>query len=548
MTENNPHAQHLLEIINDRSAIVGIIGLGYVGLPLALAFTEKGFKVLGFDVDPIKVDKINKGDCYIKHLDPTRLKNAVRNPTAESAKAMERKRKTQDSKSRADAGDGNSEFRIPNSEFDVKGPRLQATNDFSRLSEPDAVLICVPTPLGSHKEPDLQYVEASARAIRDTLRPGQLIILESTTYPGTTDDLLRPILEDCGEPRMAAGTAAPQTPDDAAEPPCGARVPRAGAGGRQIRNPKSEIRNRKGGGWGPFRIPNSEFGILKCGTHFFLAFTPEREDPGNKNFGTTNVPKVVGGVDEVSGDLAQALYDQIIDSTIRVASARIAEASKLTENIFRSVNIALVNELKIIYDRLGIDIWEVLDAAETKPFGFMRFNPGPGLGGHCIPLDPFYLAWRAREAGVPTRFIELAGEINTGMPGYVIDKLQAALNDRGKAVKGAKVLVLGLAYKPNIDDPRESPAFEIIDRLLELGADVSYHDPHIPVAPTMRSWPDLPAMESMALSAETLQTIDAAILVTNHKAVDYDLIAIHAPLIIDTRGVYRDKNDKVHPA
>ncbi len=287
---------------------------------------------------------------------------------------------------------------------------------------------------------------------------------------------------------------------------------------------------------------------MKCGTHFFLAFSPEREDPGNPTFGTTNVPKVVGGVDQVSGDLAQALYDQIIDSTIRVASARIAEASKLTENIFRSVNIALVNELKIIYDRLGIDIWEVLDAAETKPFGFMRFNPGPGLGGHCIPLDPFYLAWRAREAGVPTRFIELAGEINTSMPGYVIEKLQAALNENGRAVKGARILVLGLAYKPDIDDPRESPAFEIIERLLELGAEVTYHDPHIPVAPKMRSWPDLPAMKSTALSAEILQAIDGVILVTNHKAVDYDLVAKHAPFIIDTRGVYRDKNDKVHPA
>jgi UDP-N-acetyl-D-glucosamine dehydrogenase len=287
---------------------------------------------------------------------------------------------------------------------------------------------------------------------------------------------------------------------------------------------------------------------MRCGTHFFLAFSPEREDPGNPTFGTTNVPKVVGGVDPVSGDLAQALYDQIINRTVRVASARIAEASKLTENVFRAVNIALVNELKVIYDRLGIDVWEVLDAAATKPFGFMRFNPGPGLGGHCIPLDPFYLAWRAREAGVPTRFIELAGEINTGMPGYVIDKLQAALNERGKAVKGARVLVLGLAYKPDIDDPRESPSFEIIDRLLELGAEVGYHDPHIPSAPVMRSWPDLPPMTSQPLTAESLAATDAAILVTDHKAVDYNLVLQHAPLIIDTRGVYRHKNEKVHPA
>jgi UDP-N-acetyl-D-glucosamine dehydrogenase len=320
-----------------------------------------------------------------------------------------------------------------------------------------------------------------------------------------------------------------------------------GDGKFEIRNSKFEMSDGMGDD-----IPNSSFLIpnsnLKCGTHFFLAFSPEREDPGNPDFGTTNVPKVVGGVDPISGDLAQALYDQIVDSTVRVSSARVAEASKLTENIFRSVNIALVNELKIIFDRLDIDVWEVLDAAATKPFGFMRFNPGPGLGGHCIPLDPFYLAWRAREAGVPTKFIELAGEINTAMPGYVIDKLQAALNEHGKAMKGAKILVLGLAYKPDIDDPRESPAFEIIDRLLSLGAEVSYHDPHIPVAPSMRSWPDLPPMESQPLTGESLQSVDATILITDHKAVDYDLVLENAPLIIDTRGVYRDHNGKVHPA
>ena len=445
-------AKALASKIGDRSTLVGIIGLGYVGLPLALAFAEKGFKVLGFDVDPVKVDQLTAGECYIKHLDCERVERAV----------------------------GQSLF--------------EATTDFARLAEPDAILICVPTPLGPHKEPDMRYVEDSARAVRETLRPGQLVILESTTYPGTTDDLLKPILEgqtDTGE----------DGPRD-----------------------------------------------LKCGSDFFLAFSPEREDPGNPSYGATNTAKVVGGVDAVSGDLAQAFYDQVVDSTVRTSSARVAEAAKLTENVFRSVNIALVNELKIIYDRLGLDIWDVLDAAETKPFGFMRFNPGPGLGGHCIPLDPFYLAWRAREAGVPTRFIELAGEINTSMPGYVIEKLQAALNEQGKAVKGSKILILGLAYKPDIDDPRESPAFEIIDRLLELGAEVSYHDPHIPVAPSMRSWPDLPPMESQPLTEESLQLVDATILITDHKAVDYDLILNHAPLIIDTRGVYRNGNEKVHPA
>jgi UDP-N-acetyl-D-glucosamine dehydrogenase len=287
---------------------------------------------------------------------------------------------------------------------------------------------------------------------------------------------------------------------------------------------------------------------MKCGEHFFLAFSPEREDPGNPTFGTTNVPKVVGGVDQISGDLAQALYDQIIDATIRVASARIAEASKLTENIFRSVNIALVNELKIIYDRLGIDIWEVLDAAETKPFGFMRFNPGPGLGGHCIPLDPFYLAWKAKEHGVSPKFIELAGEVNTRMPEYVVEKLAGALNELGQPVRGSRVLVLGLAYKPDIDDPRESPAFEIIELLIGRGAEVRYHDPHIPVAPRMRSWPDLPPMASVELSVDELHGADAVLIVTNHRAVDYEFVYEHAALIVDTRGVLRHRNGKVRRA
>jgi UDP-N-acetyl-D-glucosamine dehydrogenase len=454
-------AQALASRIKDRSALVGIIGLGYVGLPLALAFAEKGFKVLGFDVDPQKVDQLTAGECYIKHLDCERVERAVA------------------------AG------------------RLEATADFSRLAEPDAILICVPTPLGAHKEPDMRYVEESTRAVQETLRPGQLVVLESTTYPGTTDDLLRPILESAAQ---------------------------------------------NGEGRGELKTQNSKLKTLKCGEDFFLAFSPEREDPGNQSYGTTNTPKLVGGVDLLSGDLAQALYDQVVSQTVRVASARVAEAAKLTENIFRSVNIALVNELKIIYDRLGLDIWDVIDAAATKPFGFMRFNPGPGLGGHCIPLDPFYLAWRAREAGVPTRFIELAGEINTAMPGYVIEKLQAALNDCGKAVKGARVLILGLAYKPNIDDPRESPAFEIIDRLLKLGAEVIYHDPHIPVAPSMRSWPNLPQMRSVDLNPETLAAADAVVLVTDHKKVDYGLVLEHASLIIDTRGVFRDNGAKVYPA
>jgi UDP-N-acetyl-D-glucosamine dehydrogenase len=387
----------------------------------------------------VKVNKLARGEGYIKHLDRGRIAAA--------------------------AATG----------------RLHATVDFSRLSEPDAILICVPTPLTPQRQPDMTYVEHSAQQVKATLRRGQLVVLESTTYPGTTDELLQRILEETG---------------------------------------------------------------LQCGVDFFLAFSPEREDPGNKDYGTTTTPKVVGGVDAVSADLAQALYDRLIVRTVRVSSARAAEATKLTENIFRAVNIALVNELKIVYDRMGIDVWEVLDAASTKPFGFMRFNPGPGWGGHCIPLDPFYLSWKAREYGVGPRFIELAGDVNVEMPHHVIGKLQGALNERGKPVKDSKVLILGLAYKKDIDDPRESPAFEVIELLLRLGARVSYHDPHIPEAPRMRSWPDLPPMCSVPLSEAVLANQDAVLVITDHSAVDYDLVLRAAPLVIDTRGIYR----KPHPS
>jgi UDP-N-acetyl-D-glucosamine dehydrogenase len=426
--------------IRGHSALVGIVGLGYVGLPLALAFIEKGFSVLGFDVDQAKVDALGRAESYIKHLDGGRLAAAV-----------------------------------------ATG-RLSASADFSRLGEPDALLICVPTPLTPQREPDMSYVVSTAKAIAKTLRPGQLVVLESSTYPGTTDELLRKILE---------------TPS------------------------------------------------LRAGHEFFLAFSPEREDPGNKHFGTTTIPKVVGGFDALSGDLAQLLYDQVITRTVRVSTARAAEATKLVENIFRAVNIALVNELKMVFDRMGIDVWEVLDAASTKPFGFMRFNPGPGWGGHCIPLDPFYLSWKAREYGIAPRFIELAGEVNVEMPAYVVGKVQSALNDRGKAVKGSRVLVLGIAYKKDIDDPRESPAFEVIERLLHLKADVSYHDPHIPHAPRMRTWPDLPPLSSVPLTEHALAASDAVVLVTDHAAVDYDLVARAASLVVDTRGVFREPRANV---
>jgi UDP-N-acetyl-D-glucosamine dehydrogenase len=415
------------------TARVGVVGMGYVGLPAALAFAARGFPVLGFDIDPAKVEALAEGRCYIGHLDGRAVAAAVA------------------------AG------------------RLAATCDFSRLGEPDAIVVCVPTPLTPQREPDLSHVRATTASLRLALRPGQLVVLESTTYPGTTEELLLPELTASG---------------------------------------------------------------LACGRDFFLAFSPEREDPGNRRYAAAEIPKVVGGVDPVSAELAQLLYERGFGSTtVRVSGARTAEATKLTENVFRAVNIALVNELKMVYDRMGIDVWEVLDAAQTKPFGFMRFNPGPGWGGHCIPLDPFYLAWKAREYGIATKFVELAGEINVEMPGYVVGKLQAALNERGRAVKGSRILVLGIAYKRDVADPRESPAFEVLDRLLALGAEVSYHDPHLPLAPAMRSWPHLPPLASVALTEEALAASDAVVLLTDHSAVDYRLVARAARLIVDTRGV-----------
>jgi UDP-N-acetyl-D-glucosamine dehydrogenase len=431
-------AAAVLQKIEDRTALVGIVGLGYVGLPLALTFAEGSYRVLGFDVDRAKVEALSRGENYIRHLDSSRVTRS--------------------------------------------SGRFSATEDFGRLSEPDVLVICVPTPLTPQREPDMSYVVGTAREVRSRLRKGQLIILESTTYPGTTDELVRGILEGSG---------------------------------------------------------------LRCGQDFFLAFSPEREDPGNSRFGTATIPKVVGGVDAEGGDLAQAFYDKVITRTVRVSSARTAEATKLVENIFRAVNIALVNELKIVFDRMDIDVWEVLDAASTKPFGFMRFNPGPGWGGHCIPLDPFYLAWKAREYGISPKFIELAGDVNVRMPHYVIEKLQQALNARSKAVRGSKVLVLGLAYKKDIDDPRESPAFEILELLRHMGASLTYHDPHVPRAPRMRTWPDLPPMSSEPLTAELLSSQDAVVIVTDHSAVDYEFVLRHAPLVVDTRGIYRGKSDKV---
>ena len=436
MTRIDQHKANLLERIQSRTAHVGVVGMGYVGLPLALTLVERaGFKVTAFDVDAKKIEALNRGDSYIMHLGAERVRAA---------------RET---------------------------GRFDAAESFDRLSEPDALLIAVPTPLTEQREPNMTYVVSTARDIKERLRPGQLVVLESTTYPGTTDELLKGILEESG---------------------------------------------------------------LRCGEDFFLAFSPEREDPGNRDHNTATIAKVVGGVDAASTEVAAALYEAAIERVVTVASARAAEATKLTENIFRGVNIALVNELKVIFARMGIDIWDVLDAAATKPFGFMRFNPGPGLGGHCIPLDPFYLTWKVREYGMATRFIELSGEINRAMPEYVIERLQSALNDRKKPVNGSRVLILGLSYKKDIDDVRESPSFELIKLLLERGALVSYHDPHVPRAPSMRSWPDLPPLESQPLTPELVASVDAVLISTDHAAVDYDMVSKRAQLIVDTRGVFRE--------
>jgi UDP-N-acetyl-D-glucosamine dehydrogenase len=427
--------QALERAIEQRTAKVGIIGMGYVGLPLALAFVKAGFAVTGFDTDPAKVQALTAGHSYLLHI-PSE-------PIAEAAKSK----------------------------------KLRATNDFDELTAQDAILICVPTPLTKQREPDMRFVRDTANSIAKRLRRGQLVVLESTTYPGTTDELVRETLE--------------------------------GVSG------------------------------LNLGSDYLLAFSPEREDPGNPQFNTQSIPKLVGGVDKQSGEVAAKLYAAALSKTVLVANARVAEAAKLTENIFRSVNIALVNELKLVFDRMGIDVWQVLDAAEKKPFGFMRFNPGPGWGGHCIPVDPFYMSWKAREYEVTTKFIELAGEINVRMPEFVIGKLQSALNERGKAVKGSRVLILGVAYKADVDDCRESPAFPIIDHLAGLGAEVVFYDPHVKVLPRTRAWPHLSNRPSEELTVEEIERADVVLLVTAHAGVDYDMVAQKARLILDTRGVYR---------
>ena len=423
--------------IDNTSAVIGVIGLGYVGLPLLRAFHQAGYRVIGFDVDGRKIELLKKGENYLKHLG------------ADFVHSMS------------------------------ASPKFDATADMGRMGEADVLISCVPTPLGVHMEPDLAYVEQTADDIAKTLRPGQLIVLESSTYPGTTREVMLPRFEAKG---------------------------------------------------------------LKLGQDFYLAYSPEREDPGRKDHNTQTIPKLVGGCDAISGELATALYRKAIKQVIPVSTAEVAEAAKLLENIYRAVNIALVNEMKMVLTKMGIDVWEVIEAASTKPFGFQAFYPGPGLGGHCIPIDPFYLTWKAREVGMPTRFIELAGEINHMMPEYVVQRTVSALNDQSKAVKNSRILVLGLAYKPDVDDVRESPSFELIEKLEHLGATVDYNDPHVAATHKMRHH-DL-RMQSVPLTPESLSSYDCVMVATNHAVYDWQLIADHARLIVDTRNAMKNVKGK----
>jgi len=436
--------------LKERTARVGVIGLGYVGLPLTLLFSKKGLPTLGIDIDGAKVEALHRGETYIHHIPA----NVIREQ--------------------------------------VEQKRFSATTDFSTISTLDACIICVPTPLNEYREPDLSYVVQTAESVSAHLRPHQLIVLESTTYPGTTDELVLSILERSG-----------------------------------LRCPVKH--------YDTDTVAGESFSDLKA--DFMLAFSPEREDPGNKQFQTHQVPKVVGGVNGPSALAARALYEQIFEKTVLVGSARVAEMSKLLENIYRCVNIALINELKMLCLRMGIDVWEVIEAAKTKPFGFTPFYPGPGLGGHCIPIDPFYLTWKAREYELPTRFIELAGEINSSMPGHVVEITGEALNRRKQCFQDSPILVLGVAYKKDIDDLRESPALRIIELLQERGARVDYNDPFFPRLHKMRRYDFM--LSSVELTAESLACYAAVVIVTDHSSYDYEFIARHSRLVIDTRNATR---------
>lgn len=427
----------LISKLKSRDAVIGIVGLGYVGVPLMLRYSDIGYRVIGIDIDEAKTAELNDGKSQIEHIPHARIKEAV-----------------------------------------AKG--FEATANFARAAECDALIMCVPTPLNKYREPDISFVVNTMNSLAPHLRAGHVVSLESTTYPGTTDEEL---------------------------------------------------------------LPRIEQQKLRVGTDAFLVYSPEREDPGNPNFETSTIPKVVGGYSSACLDVGKALYEQAIDQVVPVSSTKVAEMTKLLENIHRAVNIGLVNEMKIVADRMGIDIFEVVDAAATKPFGFTPYYPGPGLGGHCIPIDPFYLTWKAREYGLHTRFIELSGEVNQGMPRYVVDKTADALNKHGKPLNGSKVLVLGIAYKKNVDDMRESPSVEIMEILRDKGALLEYCDPHVPKFPKMRAHKfDL---TSQPLTAETLNRFDAVVLATNHDRFNYQLILDEAKLIVDTRGIYREPNEKV---
>lgn len=434
----------LLQKIKDKTYIIGIVGLGYVGLPLMWTFHQKGMPVLGFDIDPFKIECIKSGKSYIKHLGQEMMSVL-------------------------------SQSKI-----------CDATTDFSRLTEADAIIMAVPTPLNLHREPDMSYVINTTESISHHLRKGQLVVLESTTYPGTTEEVMIPILE-------------------------------------------------KNSG-------------LKAGVDFYVAYSPEREDPGNPNFNTAKIPKVIGAHGEDAMEVAKALYDVAIIKTVPVSDCKTAEAVKLTENIFRSINIALVNELKMVYHAMGIDVHEVLDAAATKPFGFMKFTPGPGLGGHCIPIDPFYLTWKAREFGVHTKFIELAGEVNTAMPQYVVDQTILALNSLSKSVNGSKILLMGLAYKPNVDDMRESPTFILMELLEKLGATVEYYDSYIPVIAPTREHAAYTGKKSIEWNETVIRSFDAVIIATDHANVNYEELYKWSQVIVDSRNVYKGAKDKVFKA
>jgi UDP-N-acetyl-D-glucosamine dehydrogenase len=449
------HSQaDLIEKFKGKDVQVGIIGLGYVGLPLALLFARKGFSTTGFDTDPAKVEKLESGETYIRHIPASWI-------------AAEREQK-----------------------------RFRATSAFEHLQDMDAVIVCVPTPLDEHREPDLSYVEQTADTISRHLRPGHLVILESTTYPGTTDELVLSTLE-------RSGLHCPIN--------------------------RYSVHDQK--------VTYSN----PTGAEFLLAFSPEREDPGNTAFETHQIPKVIGGVNGPSAEATRALYSQAFDRTVVVSSSRAAEMTKILENTYRCVNIALVNELKLLCLRMGIDIWEVIEAAKTKPFGFTAFFPGPGLGGHCIPIDPFYLTWKAREYDFPTRFIELAGEINSAMPEHVVLSLIDALGRRKQVLMDAPVLVLGISYKKDIDDLRESPSLRIIKLLGARGAHVDYHDPYFPQLHQMRHY-DFQDMTSVDLTPETLNRYAAVVIATDHSSYDYDFIVRHARLVIDTRNATRAVN------